>query len=139
MFRHFVIIREYISAPCWVTQVLRLQQCISYNNNNNNIIIMLKYCVVCKIKSNPFGVTIFHVISVCLWLQVQSLLDTVTVLLCCVKQLYFKNLCNLARSRMSIPWWWSHKMSKHVPLTIYYFQNKWNKLLCYGLTRLCIL
>ena len=68
-------------------------------------------CRVCN-KKMPFDVTLFRVISVCLWPHIQSLADGVSVLVRFTQQLHSKNWCNLARSRMLTPWW--SKMSKHV-------------------------
>jgi hypothetical protein len=44
---------------------------------------MLEYYIMFYKQKNPFKITIFHVISVCLWLHIQSLADIVTVLVCC--------------------------------------------------------
>jgi hypothetical protein len=45
---------------------------------------MLKYYVVFTKKQNTLDVTAYRAINLCLWLHIQSPVDVVTVLVCCV-------------------------------------------------------
>ena len=45
---------------------------------------MLKYYVVFTIKQNTFDVTVYRAINLFLWLHIQSPVDVVTGLVCCV-------------------------------------------------------